>query len=63
MEVSEGGGVAGGDGVERLERKGPETVAEAIRRGLTLRCPLCSGEAMFVGLIWMRRCCGRCGFP
>jgi uncharacterized protein (DUF983 family) len=59
----DGGGTgAGGLEGERLERQGPETVLEAIRRGLTLRCPMCAGEGMFEGLLWMRRGCGRCGF-
>jgi len=45
----------------RLERKGPETVAEAIRRGFGLRWPMCGEEGMFEGWLRMRRECGRCG--
>ncbi len=46
----------------RVERKGPETISEAIRRGWALRCPMCGGERMFEGILRMRRGCGRCGF-
>ena len=40
----------------------PDSLGEAFRRGLSLRCPLCGGGKLFTGLISMESSCGRCGF-
>jgi hypothetical protein len=54
MQIEEGG--------VQSRCKPPDSLGQAFRRGLSLRCPLCGGGKLFTGLISMVPACGQCGF-
>jgi uncharacterized protein (DUF983 family) len=43
------------------EPSAPPSIGTTLLRGIRLRCPRCGGDALFEGMLRLRKGCGACG--